>query len=214
MNSEVDRALKRALDLAFAGGALALSWPAFLALAAVIKWEDGGSALYVQERVGRFGRPFRLFKFRTMRQRAVDAAGLPITVGDDDRVTRVGRFLRRTRLDELPQLLNILRGEMSVVGPRPEVSRYVALYTDEQRAVLEVKPGLTDPATLAFRGEADVLGASEDPERTYIEIVMPEKLAMNLEYLRQRDVGSDLSLILQTVLTLASDELSREGEES
>ncbi|HBU48994.1 MAG TPA: sugar transferase [Myxococcales bacterium] len=214
MNSEVDRALKRALDLAFAGGALALSWPAFLALAAVIKWEDGGSALYVQERVGRFGRPFRLFKFRTMRQRAVDAAGLPITVGDDDRVTRVGRFLRRTRLDELPQLLNILRGEMSVVGPRPEVSRYVALYSDEQRAVLEVKPGLTDPATLAFRGEADVLGASEDPERTYIEIVMPEKLAMNLEYLRQRDVGSDLSLILQTVLTLASDELSREGEES
>ncbi|MBF94551.1 MAG: sugar transferase [Myxococcales bacterium] len=214
MNSEVDRALKRALDLAFAGGALALSWPAFLALAAVIKWEDGGSALYVQERVGRFGRPFRLFKFRTMRQRTVDAAGLPITVGDDDRVTRVGRFLRRTRLDELPQLLNILRGEMSVVGPRPEVSRYVALYSDEQRAVLEVKPGLTDPATLAFRGEADVLGASEDPERTYIEIVMPEKLAMNLEYLRQRDVGSDLSLILQTVLTLASDELSREGEES
>jgi lipopolysaccharide/colanic/teichoic acid biosynthesis glycosyltransferase len=103
---------------------------------------------------------------------------------------------------------------MSVVGPRPEVSRYVALYSDEQRAVLEVKPGLTDPATLAFRGEADVLGASEDPERTYIEIVMPEKLAMNLEYLRQRDVGSDLSLILQTVLTLASDELSREGEES
>ena len=214
MNSEVDRALKRALDLAFAGGALALSWPAFLALAAVIKWEDGGSALYVQERVGRFGRPFRLFKFRTMRQRSVDTAGLPITVGDDDRVTRVGRFLRRTRLDELPQLLNILRGEMSVVGPRPEVSRYVALYSDEQRAVLEVKPGLTDPATLAFRGEADVLGASEDPERTYIEIVMPEKLAMNLEYLRQRDVGSDLSLILQTVLTLASDELSREGEES
>jgi len=210
---ELDAALKRALDLALAGGALAVTWPALLALAAAIKLEDGGSALYVQERVGRFGRPFQLLKFRTMRQRPPQAAGLQITVGEDDRITRLGRLLRRTRLDELPQLLNVLRGEMSVVGPRPEVPRYVAFYDDEQREVLEARPGLTDPATLAFRGEAELLGASEDPEKTYVEEVMPQKLAMNLDYLRDRDVGSDVALILQTVLALAWDEIERgEGE--
>lgn len=214
MKSELDAALKRVLDLALAGGALAVTWPALIALAAAIKIEDGGSSLYVQERVGLFGRPFRLLKFRTMRSRPADAAGLQITVGDDDRVTRLGRLLRRTRLDELPQLVNVLRGEMSVVGPRPEVPRYVALYDDEQREVLRVRPGLTDPATLAFRGEAEILGASEDPEKTYIEEVMPRKLAMNLDYLRQRDVGTDLSILLQTVLALAGDELDRGSEES
>ena len=213
MKPELDAALKRALDLALAGGALAVTWPALLALAAAIKLEDGGSALYVQERVGRFGRPFQLLKFRTMRQRPPQAAGLQITVGEDDRITRLGRLLRRTRLDELPQLLNVLRGEMSVVGPRPEVPRYVAFYDDEQREVLEARPGLTDPATLAFRGEAELLGASEDPEKTYVEEVMPQKLAMNLDYLRDRDVGSDVALILQTVLALAWDEIERgEGE--
>ncbi|MBM65394.1 MAG: sugar transferase [Myxococcales bacterium] len=214
MTDDLDAALKRALDLALAGGALAVTWPALVAVAAAIKLEDGGSALYVQERVGRFGRPFRLLKFRTMRQRPPESAGLQITVGDDDRVTRLGRLLRRTRLDELPQLLNVLRGEMSVVGPRPEVPRYVALYDDEQRAVLEARPGLTDPATLAFRGEAELLGSSDDPEKTYIEEVMPKKLAMNLDYLQARDVGTDLSLILQTVLALAGDELERSGDES
>lgn len=212
MRLEFDAALKRALDLLLAGGALAVSWPALLALAAAIKLEDGGDAFYAQERVGRFGRRFRLFKFRTMRERSSRDSGLQITVGDDDRITRIGGLLRRTRLDELPQLLNILRGEMSVVGPRPEVPRYVAMYDELQRAVLEARPGLTDPASLAFRGEAEMLGASDDPEKTYVEELMPQKLALNLEYLRDRHVGSDLLLILETVLTLAGDEVKREDD--
>lgn len=212
MRLEFDAALKRALDLLLAGGALAVSWPALLALAAAIKLEDGGDAFYAQERVGRFGRRFRLFKFRTMRERSSRESGLQITVGDDDRITRIGGLLRRTRLDELPQLLNILRGEMSVVGPRPEVPRYVEMYDELQRAVLEARPGLTDPASLAFRGEAELLGASDDPEKTYVEELMPQKLALNLEYLRDRHVGSDLLLILETVLTLAGDEVKREGD--
>ena len=200
------------MDLSLAGAGLLVVAPLMAALAAAIRLEDGGSPLYIQERVGQDGEPFQLLKFRTMSEAPLAPDATQLTVGDDPRITRVGRLLRSSRLDELPQLINILAGEMSVVGPRPEVPRYVAHYDAEQRAVLSARPGLTDPATLAFRHEAEILAGAEDPERTYIEEVMPEKLRINLEYLAERDAVSDLKLLLATATTLLADHLEgREG---
>jgi lipopolysaccharide/colanic/teichoic acid biosynthesis glycosyltransferase len=151
--------------------------------------------------VGRNGEPFQLLKFRSMRPGS-EAKG-QITVGErDPRITGVGHFLRRTKLDELPQLLNILKGDMSVVGPRPEVPRYVALYTAEQREVLRVRPGLTSLASIAYINENEVLGRSADPERTYVEEVMPAKLALDLRYVREQSLALDLRIIAGTLVGL------------
>jgi lipopolysaccharide/colanic/teichoic acid biosynthesis glycosyltransferase len=189
--------LKRTFDAAAAVVGLVLLSPVFLVVAALIKAQDRGPVFFRQERVGRGGRTFRIHKFRTMR---VANAGALITRTDDDRITPVGAFLRRTKLDELPQLIDVLRGDMSIVGPRPEVPRYVAMWGDEARAeILTVRPGISDPASIAFRNEQDVLAAAEDPERHYVEVILPQKVAMYLDYVRTRSFLGDLRVIVGTL---------------
>jgi lipopolysaccharide/colanic/teichoic acid biosynthesis glycosyltransferase len=194
--------VKRAMDLLLAVvGLLLLALP-MTAIALAIKLDSPGPVFFRQERVGRGGRPFRIHKFRTMAHRPA-SDGLQLTVGDDQRITRVGRWLRARRFDELPQLIDVLTGDMSVVGPRPEVPRYVAHYTPEQRAkLLSVRPGITDPASLAFKDEARILAAAADPERAYIEEVMPRKLQHALAYAEHASAWTDLRLIARTLKVL------------
>ena len=202
----IDAAAKRGMDIALAGAGIAVTWPVMAAIAVAIALEDQDSPFYIQERIGKNGEPFHLLKFRTMTTREVGNEGPEITVGMDPRITKIGKILRGARLDELPQLFNILKGEMSVVGPRPEVARYVQHYTEEQLKVLTVRPGLTDPATLAYRHEAERLAQSDAPEQTYIDEIMPEKLAMNLEYLEHRNTLMDVKVFVDTVLAVLTDQ--------
>lgn len=190
--------MKRLFDVLAAVLGLILLGPLFLVVAAAIAVEDGAPVFFRQQRVGRAGRPFQLWKFRTMRVDA-ERIGGQLTVGHDPRITRVGRWLRRTKIDELPQLINVLRGEMSLVGPRPEVPRYVAMYSPEQRAVLDELPGITDPASLRYYDEGAVLATATDPERHYISHVMPEKIRLNLEYAAQATPLTDLLIVLSTL---------------
>lgn len=191
---------KRVFDIVCAALGLALLAPVLLVLALWIKLDSPGPVFFLQERVGRQGRSFLIHKFRTMR---VDNAGPQITVGADPRITRSGAWLRRYKLDELPQLWDVLRGAMSLVGPRPEVPKYVALYPEElRRLVLSVRPGITDPASLRYRNESERLAAAADPEREYIEVVMPAKLALAADYVREASLGGDLRLILSTLAAL------------
>ncbi len=193
--------MKRALDVAVSLIALLLLWPLLLALALAVRLDSAGPALFRQERVGLHGRPFRIHKFRTMR--AGGAAGPLVTAGGDARITRVGRVLRRHKLDELPQLWDVLRGAMSLVGPRPEVPHFMALYPDEaRRVILSVRPGITDPASIAFRDEEALLAAAPDPERAYVETVMPLKQRPYLDYVRQRSLAGDLRILLRTAAVL------------
>ena len=191
--------MKRLFDILVSGLGLLLLAPLLLVIAVIVRLSSRGPVLFRQERVGRDGRLFRILKFRTM---VVDAErrGLQLTAGADIRITRAGGRLRQYKLDELPQLLNVLLVDMSLVGPRPEVPRYVALYTPEQRRVLQVRPGITDPASVAFRNESAVLAQAADPERHYIDCVMPEKLRLNLAYLERRSFWRDLMLIVKTVV--------------
>ena len=195
---------KRVMDIAISAAALCVLWPVFLLIAPAIVIDDPGPVFYRQVRVGRGGRPFRIFKFRTMVVDA-DKKGLSITVGRDSRITRVGAFLRKTKLDELAQLLNVLCGQMSFVGPRPEVPRYVELYTPYQRQVLLVRPGITDYASIAYRNENDLLAGADDPEKMYIETIMPDKIELNMKYLREISPLADLRLILKTVIAVIAD---------
>lgn len=188
--------MKRALDFTAAGLGLLVLSPVLLLVALVIKLTDGGPVFFRQERVGRGGRPFRMWKFRSMR---VDNAGAKITVSGDSRITPIGRRLRASKLDELPQLWNVVRGDMSLVGPRPEVEEYVKLYTPEQRRVLDARPGITDPASFAFYDESALLARVADPHRYYVEHLMPEKIRINLEYADRRSMAGDLYLIVATV---------------
>ncbi len=190
---------KRVMDVTCSGLGLLLLSPPLLAIALAVWLGDRGPVLYRQERVGRGGRPFTMLKFRSMVAGA-DRKGRLVTVGGDARVTPVGRWIRRLKLDELPQLLNVLRGEMSLVGPRPEVQRYVDLYTAEQRPVLDLVPGITDPASIKYRDEEAVLAGYDDPDRAYVEVVMPDKIAINLSYAARATVLSDLAVILRTLL--------------
>ena len=192
---------KRAMDIAISAAALCVLWPVFLLIALAIVIDDPGPVFYRQVRVGRGGRPFRIFKFRTMVVDA-DKKGLSITVGRDSRITRVGAFLRKTKLDELAQLLNVLCGQMSFVGPRPEVPRYVELYTPYQRQVLLVRPGITDYASIAYRNENELLAGADDPEKMYIETVMPDKIELNMKYLREISPLADIRLILRTIIAV------------
>jgi lipopolysaccharide/colanic/teichoic acid biosynthesis glycosyltransferase len=175
---------------------LAVLLPALAAAAAAVWLDDGFPVLFRQIRIGRGGRPFEVLKFRSMYR---DAPGALITASGDRRVTRSGRLLRRFKLDELPQLWNVLRGDMSLVGPRPEVPRYVDLREPVWRAVLEVRPGITDVATLLYRDEERILAGFEDAEKGYRESVLPAKLRLNLEYLRRRSAVRDLKLLALTV---------------
>jgi len=194
-------ALKRAFDVVAAGVGLVLLSPVLLAAAVAVKCDSRGPVFFVQKRVGRDFAPFGIIKFRTM---VVDAEGRggQVTPGNDPRVTRAGRWLRKSKVDELPQLINVVRGDMSLVGPRPEVPKYVELFRDDYARILAVRPGLTDPASIKYHDEAAVLVASDDPERTYIEQVLPDKIALAQQYVERASLVGDLRLIVQTLLRI------------
>ncbi len=201
---------RRVFDTAVAGLGLAISSPVLLAAAVAIKLDSPGPVIFRQKRVGLNGAPFEILKFRTMRVDA-EKVGAQLTVGADPRITKVGAFLRAWKIDELPQLVNVVKGEMALVGPRPEVPRYVELYTAEQRRVLSVRPGITDPASIEFRNESELMAGQADPERYYREVIMPRKVQLNLAYLARRSLGSDLGMLFATVKAVL---LGREGEEA
>ena len=189
---------KRAFDLFWSALGLAVLSPVLALVALAVKLEDGGPVFFRQLRIGRRGRPFRIWKFRTMVVDA-DRQGRAITVGRDPRITRVGHWLRDSKLDEIPQLLNVFSGEMSLVGPRPEVPRYVELYTEAQRAILALRPGITDLASIKYRNESDLLGAAENPDETYVQILLPDKIRINLAYASEAGLWSDFLVILATL---------------
>ena len=194
---------KRAFDVIMAGLGLLLLAPVFLLIALWVKLDSPGPVLFRQERVGRHGVPFRIHKFRTMVHGA-EARGPQITAGDDARITRAGAWLRRRRVDELPQLIDVLQGTMSLVGPRPEVPRYVALYPHSLREkLLSVRPGITDPVSLAYRDEGEQLARAGDAEREYVEVLLPRKLALAAQYVDEASLWTDLRLIARTLAVLA-----------
>ncbi len=190
--------MTRIFDIVISFFGLVVLSPVLIIVALIIVIDDPGPVFYRQLRVGRYGRDFRIFKFRSMRVNA-DKAGL-ITVGDrDPRVTRAGYYIRKYKIDELPQLLNVLIGDMSLVGPRPEVRRYVDLYTDEQRRVLSVRPGITDYASIEYVDENRLLAASDDPDSTYIDEIMPAKIALNMRYINHPTLGEYLRILFLTI---------------
>ena len=193
--SAATMACKRAFDILCSFLGLVVLSPVLLVVSVLVAVTSPGGVFFRQERIGKDGRPFRIFKFRSMRK---DNAGLKITTGNDSRITPVGRFLRKRKIDELPQLINVLVGDMSFVGPRPEVADYVNLYTPYQRQVLLVRPGITGLASIRFRNENDLLTASDDPNRTYVEQIMPRKIDLDLEYIPHASVFYDIKLIFQT----------------
>ena len=190
--------MKRIFDVVASGLGLLVLSPFFLLLAVWIKLDSAGPVFYRQVRVGRYNRNFRLFKFRSMRVGS-DKKGLITVGGRDPRVTRSGYFIRKYKLDELPQLINVLLGDMSLVGPRPEVRKYVEMYTSEQLHVLDVRPGITDMASIRYRNENELLAEAEDPEAYYIREIMPDKLKINLEYVAKHSFWFDMKLIFKTI---------------
>jgi lipopolysaccharide/colanic/teichoic acid biosynthesis glycosyltransferase len=202
---------KRVFDLLLALAALLLAAPLMLLAAAAIRIDSPGPVFFRQQRVGQGGRLFRIHKFRTMVADAPER-GPALTVGDDERITRVGRFLRRSKLDELPQLIDVLRGDMSLVGPRPEVPRYVAHYPPALRdKVLALRPGITDPVSLAFADESALLARAADPEREYVDVILPRKLDAAAAYAARATLATDLGVILRTLGLLARRAFGREG---
>ncbi len=201
MSPPVQPAIKRTTDVLLASFGLVVFAPVFLVVAFLIRREDGGPVFYRAERVGKVGVPFRMLKFRTMVVNA-DRLGGPSTAGDDPRLTRMGRAIRRYKLDELPQLLNVLRGEMSLVGPRPEVQHYVDMYTTEERLILSVKPGITDWASIHYRNEGEILQGSLDPERDYMEKIRPGKIQLGLRYVQRQSISTDFAILAQTIRAL------------
>lgn len=195
----LNRIVKRVMDFcASLIGVIILS-PILIIIAILIKLESKGPVLFKQIRVGKNEKEFEIFKFRTM---VVDAEkkGRQITVGNDNRITGVGHFLRKYKLDELAQLFNVLKGDMSLVGPRPEVPRYVKLYTEKQREVFKVKPGITDLASLRYKDENEILGKVDNPDEYYINVIMQDKLELNLEYIENNNVFLDINIILKTII--------------
>lgn len=196
-------ACKRLFDLTAAGLGLLLTSPLLALAALAVRLDSRGPVFFRQQRVGRNFRPFWIYKFRTM---VVDAErqGGQITDGADPRVTRVGRLLRKSKIDELPQLFNIVRGDMSFVGPRPEVPRYVDMFRQDYAYVLSVRPGLTDPASIKYRDEAEQLAAAPDPEAEYVRRVLPDKIALARTYIERASLGGDLSILFRTLVRIAS----------
>lgn len=189
--------MKRLFDIVASGLGLICLSPLFAAVAVWIKCDSRGPVFYRQTRVGKDGRDFRLFKFRSMRPDS-DKLGLITVGGHDPRVTRSGYYIRKYKLDEFPQLINVFIGDMSLVGPRPEVRKYVDLYTPEQLNVLKVRPGITSLASIRYRNENDILAAAADPDKAYVEQVMPDKLAIDLEYVDRANLWTDIRLIFST----------------
>lgn len=192
---------KRIFDLFFALIGLVILAPLFLVISIWIKLDSPGPVFFRQTRIGQFGEEFKIYKFRTMVINA-EKLGKLITVGEDNRITRSGKFLRKFKLDELPQLINILKGDMSFVGYRPEVRRYVDLYTTEQREVFKIRPGVTDLASIEFRNESDLLAMAEEPEELYIRGIMPRKLELSRQYLEKKSLSLDIFIILKTLLVV------------
>ena len=196
--------LKRAFDIVASGFGLILLSPLFLVIAIWIKLDSRGPVFYRQERVGRNNKDFRIFKFRTMKVGS-DKGSLVTVGGRDPRLTTSGYWIRKFKMDELPQLINVLVGDMSLVGPRPEVRHYVNYWTPEQMHVLDVRPGITDAASIKFRNESELLESVEDPEKYYIEVIMQEKLAIYLDYVRNHSFWGDICLILKTVWAIIAN---------
>lgn len=201
--------MPRALEILLALAGVILIAPFLILFGVLVRVYDGGSALYRARRVGRGGEEFALLKFRTMVVDA-DKRGSGLTSAVDSRITPVGRFLRRTKCDELPQLFNVLKGDMSFVGPRPEDPRYVRLYNPEQRKVLEVRPGITSAASLHYRNESALL-SGPDPEGTYVRDILPHKLAIELKYMQTRSFWSDVKLIVRTIRSMFSKAEALDG---
>jgi lipopolysaccharide/colanic/teichoic acid biosynthesis glycosyltransferase len=196
--------VKRLFDILAAGIGFVLLLPVLLPAAILVKLTSRGPALFRQERMGRGGRPFFILKFRTM---VADAPrlGSQITAGADPRITKIGKILRKTKIDELPQLINVLRGEMSLVGPRPEVRKYVEMFAADYEEILRVRPGITDLASIKYRDEAAVLGAASDPDRAYVEVVLPEKIRLAKEYVRRQSFFLDIRIIFGTIFSVIAD---------
>jgi len=188
---------KRISDIIASFIVLILLSPLFIFISLWIILDSKGGAFYKQVRIGKNGKEFKLLKFRSMRPDSDKKS--QITIGNDNRITKVGKFIRKYKIDEFPQLINIIKGDMSVVGPRPEVPKYVNMYNENQKKVLQVKPGLTDYASILYFDEQSVLGKSEDPEKTYINEVMPHKLELNLKYIQEKSFLTDLKIIFQTI---------------
>lgn len=195
---------KRIFDIVASGCGLIVLSPLFLILAIWIKLDSKGPVFYRQVRVGRNNMDFRIFKFRSMKEGADN--GSLVTIGEQDpRITRSGHFIRKFKLDELPQLINVFVGDMSLVGPRPEVRHYVNYWTPEQMQVLDVRPGITDPASIRFRNENDLLDKAENPEEYYINVIMQEKIRLYLEYVGNHSLWYDIKLIFQTIKVVITD---------
>ncbi len=205
-----NRFLKRSFDMALSAMGLAVLSPVMLLIAALIKLEDAGPVLYRGERVGKNKRPFRMLKFRTMVVNA-EKLGASSTSDDDSRITKTGRFLRRCKLDELPQLINVFKGEMSLVGPRPQVKWAVELYSENEKRLLSVRPGITDYASIRFRNEGEILKGSTDPDRDYLEKIAPEKIRLGLLYVDSASIITDMKIILLTLGTLLGLEKEERG---
>src|SRR6058998_886101 len=203
--------LKRLCDIVISVVALILLLPVFAIVAILIKLDSPGPVFFRQLRVGFHGQLFRIFKYRTMVVNAEKLGG-PSTTADDRRITRSGKWIRRFNLDELPQLINVLRGEMSIVGPRPEVPQYVALFNEEEKEILSVRPGITDWATLWIRDEGRLLAGSDDPERTYFEKIWPEKHRLALEYVRNRSLTVDFEIMARTLKVHLFDRFRAEAQ--
>jgi lipopolysaccharide/colanic/teichoic acid biosynthesis glycosyltransferase len=193
--------LKRLFDIVFSFTGLLILSPLLILFSLMVGLTSAGGVFFVQKRVGRYNKDFSLFKFRTMRPGS-DKKGLLTVGGKDPRITKIGYFLRKFKFDELPQLLNVLMGDMSLVGPRPEVRKYVDLYDIEQKKILMVRPGITDYASLEYFEENELLARSADPERTYIESVMPAKLELNKKYISNAGLATDLKIIFSTILRI------------
>ena len=189
--------LKRIFDITLSLFGLIILLPFMLIIAILIKLDSKGPVFFKQIRVTKNGREFKIFKYRTMRVGSDKYS--QITVGKDNRITKIGAFLRKYKLDEIPQLINVLIGDMSLVGPRPEVPKYVALYTDEQKEILKVRAGITDYASIEFSDENDLLASEEDPEKAYIEKVMPKKIELNKKYISEISILTDIKIILLTI---------------
>lgn len=196
--------MKRLFDILLSGIGLLIISPLFLIVAIWIKLDSPGPIFYRQVRVGRYNKDFRIFKFRSMRIGS-DKGSLVTIGGRDPRITRSGYFIRKFKIDELPQLINVLVGDMSLVGPRPEVRHYVNYWTEEQMHVLDVRPGITDPASIKFRNENELLAQAEDPEKYYIEVIMQDKIKLYLEYVANHNLWYDIKLIFQTFWVIVTE---------
>jgi lipopolysaccharide/colanic/teichoic acid biosynthesis glycosyltransferase len=196
--------MKRTLDIVVSLIGVICLLPLLLVVALLIKLDSRGPIFFKQKRLGMRFRPFQILKFRTMVEES-STRGKPITVGDDPRITRVGRFLRKTKIDELPQLINVLRGEMTFVGPRPEVPQYVELFRRDYEEILKIRPGITDLASIKYRDEAALLGQSKNPEEEYVTRVLPDKISLGKEYIRCSSLAFDLRLIFRTFLKLIQE---------